>query len=290
MKFGIALKPELERPNSFAQTFVEVAQNASEMGYQALWTSHRPTVRSTGEDTLAPLIALASLVHVVPDMLLGVNIVVLPLLDAVVIANQAATFSRLSGERFILGIGVGGNEAEYQRLGAAYTSRGRRADEAIAVMRRLWREERVDFTGEFYSLGDLAINPRPKGGHPPLWIGGRSAAAIDRAASVGDAWAPALVDPRTLGAGVARLRQGLAGRPMPTIASAEFVHPLRSRDEALQDRVHVAGTPEEMIATLRAYEMAGLDHLVCHFVAANMDEQLSQMRLFAEGVMPTFSE
>ena len=157
-------------------------------------------------------------------------------------------------------------------------------------MRRLWREERVDFNGQFYNLTDLAIYPRPKSGHLPLWIGGSSTAAIDRAARVGDAWAPALLDAQALGKGVARLRQGLSGRPMLTVATTEYVHPLLPLDEAKENSVHVAGTPDEMIATLHEYEEAGLDHLACVFVADDMDEKLSQMRIFSEQVMPHFAE
>ncbi len=95
---------------------------------------------------------------------------------------------------------------------------------------------------------------------------------------------------RHLSEGVARVRQGISGRPLPIIATAEFVHPMRPIHEAQKERVHVAGTPQEMITTFRAYEAAGLDHLICHFVADNMDEQLSQMRLFSEEVMPEFVE
>ena len=289
MKFSITLNLEHEQPDTWTTTFVEVAKAAGEMGFQSLSTGHRPTVRGEGEDTLAPLVTLASLIHVVPEMTLSAFLV-LPVLDPVVVANQVATLSRLCGERFILCVGVGGNESEFQRLGVDFTSRGRRADEAIEVMRRLWREERVDFTGEFYRLTDMGISPRPVSGHPPLWIGGSSTAAIDRAARVGDGWFSVVVDPQTLGKGVARLRQGLSGRPIPTVATIEWVHPMLPLDEAKEKSVHVAGTPNEMSATLQAYEEAGLDHLACAFVADDMDEKLSQMRIFSEKVMPHFAE
>ena len=75
---------------------------------------------------------------------------------------------------------------------------------------------------------------------------------------------------------------------MPTVATIEFVHPMRPLDEAKQDNVHIAGTADEMIATLREYEAAGLDNLACAFVANDLEEKLSQMRIFSEKVMPHF--
>ena len=77
---------------------------------------------------------------------------------------------------------------------------------------------------------------------------------------------------------------------MLTVATNEHVHPLLPLDEAKENSVHVAGTPDEMIATLHEYEEAGLDHLACAFVADDMDKKLSQMRIFSEQVMPHFAE
>lgn len=289
MKFSISLNLEHERPDNWTTAFVEVARAAGEMGFSSLTMGHAPTVRGEGEDTLAPLVTLASLIHVVPEMTLSA-FQVLPVLDPVVVATQAATLSRLCGERFILRVGVGWNEVEFQRLGVDFRSRGRRCDEAIEVMRRLWSEERIDFNGQFYHLTDMGISPRPVSGHPPLWIGGSSTAAINRAARVGDAWIPAVVDPQALGQGVAQLRQRLSGRPMLTVATTEWVHPLLPLDEAKEKSVHVAGTLDEMIATLHEYEEAGLDHLACAFDTDDMDEKLSLMRIFSEQVMPHFAE
>ena len=289
MEFSIGLLLENERPDDWTNSFVEVAKAAREMGFQSVRVGHRPAVRGEGDDTLAPLMTLASLIHEIPNMTLIAGLI-LPVLDAVVVANQAATLSRLCGERLVLLAIVGDREAEYQRLGADFWRRGRRVDESIEVMRRLWSEKRVDFDGEFFHLTDMGIYPRPKSGHPPIWIGGNSKAAINRAARVGDGWGPVLLDPQALGKGVARLRQGLADRPMPTVATYEWVRPLLPLHEAKDENVHVAGTPEEMIATLNDYQAAGLDHLAGVFVANSMDEQLSQMRIFSEQVMPHFTE
>ena len=77
---------------------------------------------------------------------------------------------------------------------------------------------------------------------------------------------------------------------MLTVATTEWVHPLLSLDEAKEKSVHVAGTPDEMIATLHEYEEAGLDHLACAFDTDDMDEKLSLMRIFSEQVMPHFAE
>lgn len=288
MKFGIALQWSDHRHMGLSPILIEAARMANELGFDSLWASDQMTARSDSAFSTEPLITLASLMHIVPDMQLGVSVLVLPQRSAPVVAKQAATLSLLSGGRFIIGVGAGWSKEECELLNTEYSTRGRKMDESIAVMQHLWREDNVAFEGQFYSFKDVAQHPHPQDGHVPLWIGGNSSVAIRRAARVGDAWVPAALDVQGFRAGVEQLRSLCAGRPIPTMANMVFVDASLSDGDNGDLGAHIGGSVERMVATLREYEQAGLEHLICVFEAVNLRDLQLQMRNFSEVVMPHF--
>src|SRR5205085_4271907 len=119
----------------------------------------------------------------------GPSVLAVPLRNPVLLAKELATLDYLSHGRLLPAVGLGSDLAEYAALGVPPEDRGARADEAIEVMRLLWREERVTYDGRFYSLHDVSIVPRPvQKPCPPIWIGGRTKAAQRRVGRVGDGW------------------------------------------------------------------------------------------------------
>lgn len=288
MKFGIALQWGDFRHMGLSPTLIEVARSARELGFQSLWTTDQMTARSDPAFSTEPLVTIASLIHVVPEMQLGVAVLVVPQRNAAVIAKQAATLSLLSNGRFVLGAGVGWNADEYKLLNAEYTKRGRKMDESIEVMKRLWREDSASFAGEFYTFNDVTMTPKPLTGHVPLWIGGNSTAAIQRAAQVGDAWMPALVTPQALHEGVKQLVELSGGRKTPSVAAMLTTRVQSSDDENGSSTALVNGSVQSVISTLQSYEQAGLEHLICTFAANNLSDLSRQMRDFSEKIMPQF--
>ena len=120
---------------------------------------------------------------------LGTEVLVLPQRDPVLTAKQASTLDTLSGGRLRLGLGVGWQESEYDAMGQEFHNRGRRMDEAIAVLRACWGQDPIDFEGEFYRVEAMAMEPKPpRGADLPIWIGGHSEAAFRRAGRFGDGW------------------------------------------------------------------------------------------------------
>ncbi|MEZ5382386.1 MAG: LLM class F420-dependent oxidoreductase [Microthrixaceae bacterium] len=142
------------------------------------------------------------------------GILILPQRQTALVAKQAADLAVLSGNRFRMGVGVGWNWVEYEALGQDFSTRGRRADEQIDLLRRYWADEVVTFEGRFDSVDRAGILPRPS--EPvPLWIGGFGEAALRRAAARGDGFI--FGGPRSLvGDWWARLKELLAesGRPL----------------------------------------------------------------------------
>lgn len=132
-----------------------------------------------------PLVAFGYLAAITQRIELITGILILPQRQTVLVARQAADVDLLSGGRLTLGVGIGYNPVEYHALGAGWTTRGRRLDEQIPYLRRLWSGEPVSFTGEFDQIDRAAVYPPPT--RPiPIWLGGSSEAAFRRAARLAD--------------------------------------------------------------------------------------------------------
>lgn len=113
------------------------------------------------------------------------GVMVLPQRQTALVARQAADVDLLSGGRLRLGVGVGWNHVEYEALGSDFRGRGARQEEQIEVLRRLFTDPVVDFTGSFHRIDRASLNPKPM--RPiPIWLGGSSEVAFDRAARIAD--------------------------------------------------------------------------------------------------------
>ena len=132
-----------------------------------------------------PFVLLAYLAGVTSTIEFVTGVLVLPQRQTALVAKQAAELALLSNGRFRLGLGTGSNPVEYESLGASFADRGHMLDEQVQVLRKLWGASVIDYTGDFHRIDRAGILPRPASSIP-LWFGGRSAAAIRRAAEVGD--------------------------------------------------------------------------------------------------------
>ncbi len=118
------------------------------------------------------------------------GIIILPQRQAALVAKQAAAVDVLSGGRLRLGVAVGWNFVEFEALGEDFTTRGRRIEEQIEVMRALWTRPLVTFEGRWHRITDAGINPLPVQRPIPVWMGGDSEVVIRRAARLADGWMP----------------------------------------------------------------------------------------------------
>lgn len=268
------------------EAIVETAQAADALGYASLWANDHliaPANQAEMGHIIEPLITLASVASLVPRLALGTSTLVLPQRHPVLVAKQVAALDVLSGGRVTLGIGVGWLAEEFYMLGADFAHRGAVADEAIAVLRALWREPRATINGRYYALSEAVCAPKPAH-EVPLWMCGNTRAAIKRAACLCDGWDPFGIGLEEFRAGVALLRRLAEAerRPLPTVA----VHLRLYIGDDTQREAHVAGSVEAVTAVLQAYRQAGLEYLICDFVAADVDDLLRQMRLMTERIAP----
>ncbi len=136
-----------------------------------------------------PLTTFAFIAAVTTRVEMMSTVMILPQRQAALVAKQAAEVAILSENRFRLGIGTGWNTIEYEALGVPFNGRGSRQEEQVELMRKLWTEDSLSFSGRYHRVDAASINPRPA--KPiPIWFGGSAPALLDRCARLGDGWIP----------------------------------------------------------------------------------------------------
>jgi probable F420-dependent oxidoreductase len=131
--------------------------------------------------------------------------------DPIVTAKEVASLDVLSNGRVLFGVGVGWLEDEFEAVGMPFRDRAARTREAIRVMKRLWSEDTPAFEGKFHRFPALGFSPKPvQRPHPPIVVGGESAAALKRAAEVGDGWIGVAHTPDSVRPVLAALREHAA--------------------------------------------------------------------------------
>ncbi len=121
---------------------------------------------------------------------LATGVIILPQRQTALFAKQSAILDLLSGGRLRLGIGTGWNQVEYEALGENFHNRGKRSEEQIHLLRKLWANELVTFQGDHHIVTDAGLNPLPPRKSIPIWFGGMANPVLRRVAKIGDGWLP----------------------------------------------------------------------------------------------------
>lgn len=187
------------------------------------------------------------------------GIIILPQRQTVLVAKQAAALDVLSGGRLRFGIGIGWNPVEYEALGENFHNRGRRSEEQIDLLRKLWTQELVTFDGCWHKVTDAGINPLPVQRPIPLWFGGGDNRALRRLARLGDGWFPLMAPDNKLSATIERIRNDAreAGRDPDTIG--------------IEGRIaYGQGLPESWLKDLEAWQKLGATHVSFNTMKAGL--------------------
>jgi probable F420-dependent oxidoreductase len=200
------------------------AARAEALGFDAVETGDHVAFHEARPDPFSVLAAAASGTQRVR---VETAVLIAPLRHPVYVAHLAASLDVLSGGRFTLGVGVGGEgAAEFAALGVPLRERGRRTDETIEICRALWTSDDVRYGGRIFSLDGVTLPVKPvQPGGPPVWVGGRSDAAIRRAARLGDGWLAVWASPRR----IAEASADLEGKTIGLHVWGAFAH---GREEA----------------------------------------------------------
>ena len=293
MRFGFAI------PNNWGfdhpQDVIDIGVRAEQMGYDSVWVSHHVLNagyvldRLGGRPYYDALTILTYLAAVTERVHLGTTVLVLPYLHPIVLAKSLATLDVLSKGRVIVGVGVGALRPESDALGSNFARRGAYSDESIEIMKALCTEDDPTFEGEFYSFSGVKFAPKPaQQPHPPIWIGGRSRAAIRRTARLGDGWHP---NPSTV-AEVADLvgylndRVEAAGRSMSDVTLSVRCELDVLDSTATEQRAPMIGTPDQLLAAIDSFASLGVSDIVFTVSSGEGDRVRGIMERFADKVMP----
>lgn len=303
MRFGCHLP--MFGPVATRDSLLGFARRMEALGYDSLWASdhvivpHRIESRypysATGKfplppeaGFLEPLTALAMVAAVTERVALGTTVLVLPHRHPVLAAKSLATLDHLSNGRVILGAGVGWMREEIELLGVPFGRRGAWSDEAIRVMRACWRDERTSHRGEFFTVDDVGVFPKPARGDIPVWIGGHTPRALRRVVALADGWHAAFTPADALERDLALLREECARqtRSFDSLTISLRVG-LSLRKEPLgADRRPAQGSAEQVAADLRRYAALGVSTVLLESRARDLDDMLGIFETFAREVRP----
>ncbi len=264
-----------------AAELAQVCRNAESAGAGALWACdhlfwHRPALETMG--------ALALAATATDRAAIGSCVLQLPLRGAPAVAKEAAGLQHLSGGRLVLGVGSGMHVGEYEAAGAAFAGRGRRLDEGIDTLKRIWS---TDGAARYAQL------PAPS--PIPVWVGGSSEASLRRAAVRGDGWIPLFLSPDEYTAALARLDKEAdrAGRDPGEVARAivvfasvghdgtdrglQWVSSLYGLPARAFARHLVAGGARRCSAVIARYLEAGAHHVAVFLTTDHPSDQFAEL-------------
>jgi alkanesulfonate monooxygenase SsuD/methylene tetrahydromethanopterin reductase-like flavin-dependent oxidoreductase (luciferase family) len=238
-------------------------------------------------------------------MRFGMNVVSLAFRDPVLLAKQCATIDMLSEGRLLPAFGIGSPlGGEWQALGVDTRTRGRKTDECLEIISRLWREDEVNFDGVFYKLKGATVAPKPVQADLPMWIGGTTDAAIRRTARIGTGWQSGGDPPAEAGRVVAAIKAATteAGRSIeedhygagfafhfgskdtPGIARAMDAYTKRTGRDATH--VFAVGDADTILARVAEYVDAGVSKFILRPLGGDDETILKQARQLIEQVLP----
>ncbi len=271
-------------------------------GVDSLWQSDRIIGRDPNLECLSLMAALAGGSR---RLKFGMNVASLGLRDPVITAKACATIDVLSEGRLLPAFGVGSAiSRDYQATGTPTRARGKRTDEGLEILSRLWSEESVSFDGQHYQLDDASIAPRPVQQPLPLWIGGSAQQAIERTARWGTGWQAGIESPEQVAPVITAIKARCAelGRRIdedhygagfgfrfgtadePVVARyRELLHKRLGRDP---DGFLAVGGTAEIMDLLSAFRAAGVHKFVLRPIATDGADFIAQTRLFIERLLP----
>ncbi len=286
----------------------DLARRVEALGFDSVWCGDHVSFNLPLYESLTLLASYASITR---RLRLGSAVYLLALRPPAVAAKVTATLDVLSEGRLIFGVGVGGeNPKEFEACGVPHRERGARVSEAIEVVRALWRDTPATFKGRFTSFDGVSIDPKPvqKPG-PPIWVGGRSDAALARAGRQGDGWVSYVVTPERYRQSLDKIRAaaGAHGRTLDGFATAHLTFITVGRDYErardawvarlsrryaqdfgpLAERYGVIGTPEQCAERLEAFRTAGCNYFLLNAICDPPDER-EQMEIIAAEILPRF--
>jgi probable F420-dependent oxidoreductase len=223
-----------------------------------------------------PFVLFSFMAAVTQKLGFSPGIIILPQRQTALVAKQAATLDVLSGGRVRLGVGLGWNEVEYVSLGQDFHTRGRRIEEQVKVLRLLWENELVNFSGQWHTIPDAGLNPLPVQRPIPIWFGGSATPALKRAARLADGW-------------MTNHKLVAEARPSLDLLARLLEEAGRNREDfGIEPRLPYAdGNPDTWHKFITDWEAAGASHISINTMGSGFQsptEHMNALIRFAETI------
>jgi probable F420-dependent oxidoreductase len=283
-------------------TWVDYCEDS---GVDSIWQTDRLVSKDAMLECMSVMAALAGRTS---KIRFGMNVASIALRDPLLTAKQCATIDFLSNGRLLPAFGLGSAfSRDYVATGAPTKRRGKKADEALELIARLWREDEVSFNGEFFQYEGASISPKPANRHIPLWIGGSSEVAMRRTARLGTGWLGGIDTPEQARIVVDGIKTALLdtgrnidedhygasflfrfGSPEDEIV-ATTAKGFSARINGSADRYLVAGNADDMIRRIEEFVSAGCQKFVMLPMASGTSDVMAQTERFVKEVKPAFA-
>ena len=290
-------------PFSDARAFWRWIDRLEDSTVDSFWQTDRLVSPVPQLESMTTMAALAGATR---RLKFGMNVTVVTFRDPLVLARECATIDYLSNGRLLPAFGVGPPFApEWAATGRSLDGRGRQVDEALEIMARLWTGERVTFNGRHYHYTDVVISPLPVQRPLPLWIGGRSDAAVKRTARYGTGWLGGVESPEQVAPVIAAIRDQSAAYERPIDADhygAAFGYRFGSWDEPIVEKTaalvarfaqttdprrHAAvGGAAQILARIEEFKAVGVSKFVLRPIAFGDGDVFEQTDRLVREVLP----
>jgi probable F420-dependent oxidoreductase len=292
-------------PFDTARDYWRWVDRCEDGGVDSIWQTDRLVSKEAMLECMSTMAALAGHTE---KIRFGMNVASIALRDPLLTAKQCATIDFLSDGRLLPAFGLGSALArDYSATGTQTKRRGKKADEALDLVARLWTENDVNFDGEFFQYEAASISPKPANPGIPLWIGGSSEVAMRRTAKYGTGWLGGIDTPEQAKLVVAGIKSALLetgrsidedhygasflfrfGSPEDDVVTTT-AKGLAARLKQSPDRYLVAGDAKAMVGRIREFIDAGCQKFVMLPMANGTTEVMEQTRLFIEEILPEFA-
>jgi probable F420-dependent oxidoreductase len=279
--------------------WVDICDNG---GVDSIWPSDRIIDPVPNLEAMSVMAALAGGSK---KLKFGMNVASLGLRNPVLTAKQCATIDVLSEGRLLPAFGVGSAlSKDFTATGTPTKGRGKRTDEGLQIMSRLWSEDQVNFEGEYYQLTDATIAPKPVQNPLPLWVGGSAKQAIERTAKWGTGWQAGIEAAEEIAPVISAIKTRAAelGRSIDDDHfGAGFGFRFGNADEPIVQRYNelltkrlgkkpkgftAVGDVEQMMSLVHEFRQAGVHKFILRPIASGTEEMIEQTKLMVEKLIP----
>lgn len=335
MKFGLGISTGAEGlmypiPYANVRDIVDISMFAEKMGFDSVWGNDHITTQQYVYDEFgaqpryyAPLLTLAAIAERTTTLKVATGLLVIPFRNPAIVAKELATLDQLSNGRLLVGVGLGAYREEFEAEFGKKSKemvRGKLFDESIAMIHRIFTEEKVSASGEYFDIQNVQSFPKPVQSPFPFYFGGNSDKGLSRTVQYGRGWLPFDLTVDEIASGVSKLREkcDAAGRVYDIDVAPQFCISIgRTHEEACKKfegsqiykhtisleqstlkgkkasdytERNLVGSPEEIMERIEAYRAAGVTTFSALLFANNtLEETREDMQFFSETVISHYS-